>query len=504
MKKITAFLTMLTVLLFIFTGCGNSDSEKATGEKTLNASEAFAIETLNPHAESQGWYTSIYGVTESLFKMADDSSVEPMLAESATQDGNVWTVKLNANACFSNGDPVTADMVIRNLQDAANTNTRYAYLLDYTYEAVDDNTLTITTNEVYPTLINDLANPELAIVDLDNSGEMNDTLIATGPFMVSSFEPGGTVEVVKNDNYWNGDVQLDGAVFYYMPDSSTSMTAMQNGEIDAYTSVTADAAEIFEKDPDTYTLTTIPATRLQFYILNVDTLDDSVRAAINLTVDGEAIASYLNGTVTATVGPFSSDSAYGQVTKPSVNTDEAKSLLEDDGYTMNSDGYYEKDGEELTLNVGYYAARSLDTVATVMQEELKAVGIKAELNVEEDPDSTYIATGDFDVALYCMIADLSCDPYYFINATIADGATYNCGGFESADAQSLIDQLKVETDIDKRADLANQIVQIAIDDNAFGYVALFNKITVTRNGVSNVGENCPFDFYFLNADTDMN
>lgn len=503
MKKITVFLAMLTVLLFTFTGCGSTGSDDATGEKILHVSESFAIETLNPHAESQGWYTSIYGVTESLFKMSDDSTIEPLLAKSATQDGNVWTIVLNPDVCFSNGDPVTADMVIRNLQDAGNANTRYTYLLDYAYEAVDDNTLTITTDEVYPTLINDLANPELAIVDLDNSGEMNDTLIATGPFVVSSFESGGTVEVAKSENYWNGDVQLDGAVFYYMPDSSTAMTAMQNGEIDTYTSVTADAAEIYAEDPDTYTLTTVPATRLQFYILNMDTMDDSVRAAINLTVDGDAIASYLGGTVTATVGPFSSDSAYGQVTKPAVDTDEAKSLLEADGYTMNSDGYYEKDGEELTLNVAYYAARSLDTVATLMQEELKAIGIKAELTVEEDPDSTYIATGDFDIALYCMIADLSCDPYYFINATLSEGAVYNCGGFESEEVQSLIDQLKVETDVDQRAVLANQIVQAVIDDNAFGYVALFNKITVTSNGVTNVCENSPFDFYFLNADTDM-
>ena len=47
------------------------------------------------------------------------------------------------------------------------------------------------------------------------------------------------------------------------------------------------------------------------------------------------------------------------------------------------------------------------------------------------------------------------------------------------------------------------IVQMTIDDNAFGYVGLFNKTTVTRKGVSGISENCPFDFYAVSAATEM-
>ena len=53
-----------------------------------------------------------------------------------------------------------------------------------------------------------------------------------------------------------------------------------------------------------------------------------------------------------------------------------------------------------------------------------------------------------------------------------------------------------------KAELANRIVQIAIDDNAFGYVGLFNKTTVLRPGVSGFAETCPFDFYGIDANTD--
>ena len=59
-----------------------------------------------------------------------------------------------------------------------------------------------------------------------------------------------------------------------------------------------------------------------------------------------------------------------------------------------------------------------------------------------------------------------------------------------------------ETNTARRAELANKIVQMAIDDNAFGFVGLFNKTTVAVPGVVNIGENSPFDFYAVSAETD--
>ena len=83
------------------------------------------------------------------------------------------------------------------------------------------------------------------------------------------------------------------------------------------------------------------------------------------------------------------------------------------------------------------------------------------------------------------------------------GTKWASAGFESDEVSSLISALQVEPDTDKRAELANKIVQLAIDDNAIGCVGLFNKITVTSKNVSGVYENCPFDLYRIDANTDM-
>lgn len=501
-RKTIALVLSLCMLLSVSV-YGEQSSE---GEgKWLKLAESFAYASLDAHKDYYGWYTSIYGITETLFRVADDLSIEPLLAEGyeVSEDGKTWTIQM-ADAAFSNGTPLTADMAARNLQRLAEVNERFAYLGDFTIEAADDGVLEITTPDVYPTMLSDLTAPETGIMDLDGTEDFDNAPVGTGPFAVKSFEPEGTVEVVKNDAYWNGEVKLDGVTFFYMQDDDSKLMAMQAGEIDGYSSVTAAAMSIYAADPDTYTLTVIPATRLQFYVLNGERIDESVREAVNLAVNCEAMAAYMEGTVSAAVGPFSPAAPYGQVTKPAPDPEAAREVLEADGYVLGDNGIYEKDGEPLQIEICYYAARSLDTIALLMQEQLKAVGIDAVLTVEEDPDATYVATGEYDVALYCMIADKAGDPYYCIDALYRKDSKWAFSGFATDESEALIDELQFETDIDERAALANEIVQMTIDTNTFGYVGLFNKTTVTKNGVTGISENCPFDFYAVSADTDIN
>ena len=523
MKKKLVSLLLAACLVLSLAACGSGNAapaataapaapaETAAADapapepRILKLAQSFAYASLDVHKDYCGWYTSIYGMSETLFRVGDDLSVQPLLATGSqvSEDGLTWTITLNDKAAFSNGKVLTAEMVVRNLQRLAESNERFAYLADFRYAADGDHVLTITTPDVYPTMLSDLTAPEMGIADLDDTTDFDNAPIYTGPFVVASFEPEGTVETAKNENYWNGDVKLDGVIHYYMQDDESKLMAMQSGEIAGYTSVTAAAKEIFRAEPDRYVLTEIPATRLQFYALNENRLDENVRKAVNLTVDNDAIAAYLGGTVSAAVGPFAPSAPYGQVSKPAPDAAAAKAALEAGGYTLNAKGFYEKDGKVLQLNICYYAARSLDTIALLMHDQLKAIGVDSILTVQEDPDATYVATGDFDIALYCMIADKAGDPYYCIDAMFRSDCKWAVGGFHSDECEAMINELQYETDIDRRAELANQIVQLAIDDNAFGFVGLFNKTTVAAPGVVNIAEHCPFDFYGVSADTDM-
>ena len=506
LKKLFALLIALTMVLAMAACSGTQTTEEneAGNTKFLNLAANFAYPSLDTHKEYSGWDTSVYGITEGLFKLGDDMSVQPVLAEKCEANGNEWVITLKDGIHFSNGNPVTSEVVIKNIQRVASVNERFSYFGEYTYKYVDDKTFSVFCPEVYPILPNDLASPEFGIIDIDHITDFDKAIIGTGPFTIKEFIPEGDVTVEKNANYWGAEVKLDGAKFFYMQEDEPKLMAMQSGEIQGYDSVTADAFEIFKQDPSKYALTDIPGTRLQFYILNKNRLSDNVRKAINGTVDKQAIADYLKGTVSPAVGPFNTSAAYGKVNgAQKIDAAAAKALIEQDGYTMAASGIYEKDGQPLKINIAYYAARSLDSLATLIQSQLKAIGIDSTLTVEEDPDATYIKTGDFDLALYCMIADKSGDPYYFIDSTLRNGSYYDCGGFDNDQCEALINQLEHETDVAKRAELANQIIQIAIDDNAFGYVGLFNKITCLKPGITGYANNNPFDFYAISADTDI-
>lgn len=99
-KALTSVLALSLVLALA--ACGSTQAPQTTAAsqtgteaaapaspKILKLAVNFAYPSLDTHKEYYGWYTSIYGVTENLFRMDDNSAVVPLLAKSATpsEDG---------------------------------------------------------------------------------------------------------------------------------------------------------------------------------------------------------------------------------------------------------------------------------------------------------------------------------------------------------------------------------------------------------------------------------
>ena len=475
----------------------------ATAGGIFHSVEAFPYASLDPHKDYQSWHTQFYGISETLFKITDDLSIEPWLAEGMEVADNVATITLKDGVCFSNGNPLTADMVKRNLERLGTECSRYAYMLDWTMEATDDKTLVITTEKAYPALINDLATAETGIVDLDSTTDFDKDPICTGPFKVKEFIPEGDVTVERNENYWGGPVNLDGAVFYKMGDEESKLLAMQNGEIDGYVDIAASSAEIYGTDPDSYDLYTVPTQRRVYAYLNSAQLPDSVREAIVLAVDRDQVAAYMNGLISPATGAYSPDTPYGKVQQPMWDVAKAKEVLEADGYTMGASGIYEKDGKPLNIILSCYAKRSVDTVALLMQEQLKAAGIGIELKVEEDPDGTYMSTHDYQMAMYVSITDKTGDPMNFLEGTVKSGVYMEVAGFGNAETDAMIEEVRYETDPAKRAEITNEIMQKLYDSHDMLFIGTYNKNSVLKAGAKGLGVTNPMGFYGIDANTSL-
>ena len=524
MKKFLA-IALTAALAAGITACGGSDSAStgsSTGTSTGDAAtgttetaepvaggifrtvESNPYASIDVHKDYYSWHTQFYGMSQSLFRIEDDMTISPWLADSYTTEGNSMTITLKDGVCFSNGEPLTADMVKRNLERVAEVNTRFTYVADWTIETPDEKTIVITTPEFFPTLINDLATAEFGMVDLDNTTDFDNAPICTGPFVIEEFVPDGDVTVAKNENYWGGDVMLDGAVFYYMGDEESKMLAMQNGEIDGYVDISPASKEVYAMSPDMYNVTTINTERRAYALINSARLSDNIREALVLGIDKAAIEAYTEGILKNAEGFFTSGTYYGGVQAPTYDPEGAKAAIEADGYTFNdATGFYEKDGQPLTITISTYAKRSLDTLAILMQEQYKAIGINAQIKLEDNPDSTYMSNLDYDIGMYVSITDKAGEPFTFLNQVMT-GQWLDVCGFGNAETDALIDQLRFETDETKKAELADEIMTDIYDSNCYLVLGQYTKSTAIRAGAGGLGETSPQQFYAIDENSFAN
>lgn len=66
--------------------------------------------------------------------------------------------------------------------------------------------------------------------------------IGTGPFKVSAYSAGQSMELVRNDSYWRAKPNLDKIIRREFKDTASALIAFETGEVD-YTYVTADEVE---------------------------------------------------------------------------------------------------------------------------------------------------------------------------------------------------------------------------------------------------------------------
>jgi ABC-type transport system substrate-binding protein len=178
---------------------------------------------------------------EGLVKLDATGAPQPALAESwvVSDDQLDYIFKLRANATFSDGTPITPDIVAANFnrwfdpQSPLHGNGNYAtwqkIFLGFHGEKGDDkrpksqvdgiqkvdfNTVLIHLNRLEPNLLVYLADPAFAILQPDvlaadsAYGGRNSTIVSSGPYVISSWTDDG-LTLSPNPKYWGTAPQED-------------------------------------------------------------------------------------------------------------------------------------------------------------------------------------------------------------------------------------------------------------------------------------------------------
>ena len=162
-------------------------------------------------------------------------------------DGLSVTYFIKSNARFSNGDQITADDIKFSFDTLISNVSHPQYRL-YWSDVKD----TIVLNDRSIRFLFNKVNPELHMIIGDlpvfskkwlNGKKFEDTIldqpIASGPYMIDSYEPGKFIKYKKNKNYWaaseptrRGMYNFDYITYKYYKDMTVGLEAFKAGEYD--------------------------------------------------------------------------------------------------------------------------------------------------------------------------------------------------------------------------------------------------------------------------------
>ncbi len=516
----TGGILLAAALIFgLLAGCGGSSTRKSSSANAENAGAkvftygdtTFNAENdeldVNPHRGYSGWACIRYGIGETLFKYSDSMELEPWLAQSyENADENTWVITLRDDVTFSNGRKMDAQVVKECLDDLVAVHERAAGDLKISNIEADGQSLTITTSEPVPALMNYLSDPYACIIDMEAGITEDGKVTGTGPYIVQELETDKGLTLVKNENYWNGTPHLDTIYVKTITDGDTMTMAMQSGELDAAYGLPYASLPLFENEP--YTISSCETSRSFFAQMNYATealQDDNVRAAIASAIDRENFTSVLlDGNGATAAGPFPAVFTFGDTTVTAENYDpaKAKELLKNAGWTdTDGDGYVDKNGKKLTIRwVTYPSRQELPLLAESVQATMKDIGIDVQINSTANYQD-YLDKGDWDIFAGAFVSAPTGDPEYFFTTHCLDSSTKNRGGYHSDALEALEKQMAVTFDPTERASLATQMTQTILDDHAFVFASHLKMSIVSGKGASGLVAH-PSDYYEITVDLD--
>lgn len=528
-KKKQIFLcAALIASVSILTACGgtspSSQASSTAGEIKSDTKEGKKIvigsgqtcDTLDPVQSYNGWYIVRFGISETLTKMETDMSITGWLAESfeASEDNTTWTFRIRDNITFSNGNPVTADAVKNSIQHVFDQGTRGPeYFTPESMEA-DGQTLIIHCEQPEPVLPNKLADPLFCIVDTsaDMANVAEEGPIGCGPFIAESFDiTTRECVVVKNENYWGGEVKTDKIDFLYTEDQNTLTMGLQSGDFDAVYNISMTDIDKFSGNEYTVVRTASGRTTHGFMNQNGPLKDAVLRQAILKSLDKETYCKILLNDQYVAGKTLITSSApqygYDELTDPnSYDPEGAVKLLDENGYVdADGDGWRDMpDGSPLALTFVYYQGRpEQQVVVEATQAELSKMGVKIDIEVNDTQTVIdRLAAGNYD--LLCMsINVLNCaDPENHMNSYFKSGGTYAQYGWKNDSFDALMDTLSVTAETSERAKLVKQAEQILLDDAVcicYCYPLMNFVMKANVSGITST----PADYYWVSKDTDI-
>ena len=414
MKKLICLLLVLCLCLSLAACSGQT-----SGGGTTAAPQA----TANPMAETLVIGASADFTNEGknlvydmlLFRIDSYSASDYVVSSEHNADYTEFTLKVTPNVKFTDGTPVTAEIIKYTIESQLNIAPNgFAGLIE-ALEVKDDSTLVMKLSAPYMNTEYDLT--YFFVVKPGEISEDGNFVewVGTGPYVLTDHQPDVRAEFTRNEGYWNkakmGKPKT--VIWKVLPDETTRIMALEKKEVDilglgshAASQLSSATLNDIEKKGELKIMTrngTSPATYMYNYVKGPMT-DIELRKAVTYAIDRQNMVDVLTlgfgramGTFLGPEDKYSNRNGEEYTYDPELS----RKILADAGYKdTDGDGIVEKDGKNVVLQFVTMSSDTYRTIGVLIGEYLKAVGIGMEINaLERNAFLERTNSGDMDICM---------------------------------------------------------------------------------------------------------
>ena len=466
-KHAATALTGLLLGATLLSGCASSAAPEAATSELQPQSGGELVHSVAAIADgwqqqqSNNWYKSqVWAqLVDTLVYVDDAGTVYPWLAESweVSDDGLTYTLTIRDGVTFSDGTPLTAEVVARNLNvlglgepDKGITRSALIPVEFAGAEATDDLTVAVTLSGPNGGFIPSLGFFATGIIGeatldlpLEEQSAL-ENLVGSGPFVFESEKPGQQITIVRRDDYdWpssvfehTGPAYLDRIVFAAIPEDSARLGSLESGQIDSLHYVQPSEETRLIDEGWNLVYADYLGTPINIVLRpEAEIVDDvRVRQALQVGIDREELVSTVYNenwhAATSTV----QKAAPGWVDlsdELAYDPEAAEELLDAAGWSQkNAEGIRVRDGQTLTLPG--YTSPNLNTSPSILElvaQQLRDIGIDLQLSTT-------------DATTYVEIFNSAATPAITTANTFLDIAT-----LKQYWGTSAVNQFKLTTDV---------------------------------------------------------
>jgi peptide/nickel transport system substrate-binding protein len=443
--------------------------------------------------------------------------LEPELAQSwkVSKDGKQISFKLRSGVSFSDGTPFSADDVAYTVQQLMDPSLHSA-----TGDAFRTGPGKVETRVISPTQISITFPAPVAGLDrqfdqvaIMSSHSPKKEMAVLGPFMVSDYKPGATVQLKRNPNYWKTDAQghklpyLDGVHLDIQANRDVEMLRFKRNEVDLINSLDS---EYFDKLSETSANVahdagpSLDSEQMWFNEVQKAPIPTfkknwfrsaNFRRAISVAVNrGDMAKIVFRGHAQPAIGPISPANKFWFNTKlkpQPYSPDAAVKLLQADGFRLENGTLKDKDGNAVVFSIITNSGNKYrERMATMMQEDLQKIGIHVNVVTLDFPSLIERMTQSFDYeAILLGLTNVGLDPNDQMNVWLSSSDNHQWNPSEKtpetpweAEIDKLMRAQASSADAKKRKESFDRVQEIALEQMPFIYL-------VNKNALSAVAAN---------------